>query len=141
MEREPIAPPKPGLSPLDLRGPHGARADRHVIALAQRWAQPGPELIELFDGYFVIGVRVTGDVTARHRHRLAHATALPAALVVADRADRRGLARGFEGQLAGAVAAVGAHDNFIAQAARPEIAACLANGGGDSGGLIVGGQD
>src|ERR1017187_7747574 len=129
------------LPPLDLRLLHGARANRHVVALAQRWAQPGPELIELFDGYFVIGVRVTGDVTARQRHRLAHATALPAALLVADHSHRLALAGGFEGQLAGAVAAVGGHDNFIAQAARPEIAACLANGGGDSGGLIVGGQD
>jgi hypothetical protein len=117
--------------------------EREPITTSQRltMGQPGPELIEFLDGYFVIGVRVTGDITARQSHGFAHAAALPAALPIADHPHRLALPGGLEGQLAGAVVAIGGYDDFIAQTARPEIAACLADGGGDGGCLIVGGQD
>src|SRR5580658_3364137 len=81
---------------LDLRVPHGARAYDYIVALRRRCAQVRPELVELFDGYFVIGVRVTGDVATCQRHGLAHAAPLPGTLPVADHAHRLALPRGFE---------------------------------------------
>ena len=81
------------LPAFDLRVPHGARADHHIAALRQ----PGAELIEFLDGYFVIGVGVTGDVTARERHGFAHAAAFSVALRVADHPHRLALPRGLEG--------------------------------------------
>src|ERR1017187_5915108 len=120
------------LRPLDDGGA-APRPDRHIDACRQH----GTELVEILDGHLVIGVGIADDRAGCDGHRLAYAEPFAAPRIGAGGDERRSGDRHFAHDFAGAVGAIGCHDNLVAQAAAFEVANRFADGHRNDAGLIV----
>src|ERR1035441_5580657 len=94
------------------------RPDRHIGARRQH----GTELIEIVDGYLVVGVGIADDGAGGDGHRLADAEPLAAPRLGAGGEERRIGDRHLADDFPRAVGAIRRHDNLVTQAAAFEVA-------------------
>src|ERR1019366_5538508 len=109
------------------------RPDRHVGARRQH----GTKLIEIVDGYLVVGVGIADDGAGGDGHRLADAEPLAAPRLGARSEERRISDRHLADDFPRAVGAIRRHNNLVTQAAAFEVADGFGDGIRNDAGLIV----
>ena len=111
-------PAEPGLGPFDLRRRKRSRPDDDGAT----FGEDGGELIELFDGNFVIGIGEPDDGLGGEADGLTDAAPFAVAAGPADHAQSRILQAQRLDNLAGAIVAIRGDDDLVGIAAILEVA-------------------